>query len=243
MNALQLGERHLMCFIWSLLVRQYIFREWMRLMHLGIIWFALPSAGAFELWHQGPDRLIKAFCEGNWSQAVAVTCRYQIISAVLPQYIYCDNVQNRCGFPASPWQHMSISSMFMYDLLTPCILLHMHFPDRGITEGPSGILQQKGSLNSHFPNPQAVSQIREYLLGVFVFLHSYTAHTPHHIMLFSVPITYLMVFKHEHSAAAKEAILFGCAIRTYQCWRWMSLSRQCIWVELRLKANVWYSLL
>lgn len=69
----------------------------------------------------------------------------------------------------------------------------------------------------------------------FVILFLHAVHTVRTTTLFPQCPWFLNT---EHPAAAKEELLFVWTARSYQCWGWINLSRQCIWFVQWQKAHI-----
>lgn len=183
-------------------------------------------------------RHTKAVCEGNGSQAIAVRLLCQMLPAALPQYMYCDTFRTDgfCWTALDTTAHENLIHFHAW-------CLHpVHAVKRALPRGGEAflkVLQQRGSLDSHLPDPGTVTQAWEHLLRVVCdIIPTHCAHYAHHNALFSVLIPTPWFLNTEHPAAAKEDFLFGWPIRTHECWRWMNPSRQCIWFVLWQKARV-----
>lgn len=188
MSTPQLGARHKMCFIWSHLLQQYIFRESMSFTHLlHIIWFALPSGGAFELCHQSPHS--KAH-HSLWRELIEVKLLQLGSCAKYSQLSYLSTcyVQNRWILLNSAWYHNTWESyQFSCMISLPHACCSVCTSQRGwhIHRRSCRGLATEREFELTFPKLHGCAPNTGTSLQSSLWYYTYIVHTMHTTKLFS----------------------------------------------------------
>lgn len=142
-------------------------------MHLcHIIWFALPSAGTFELW-------VQALRHTKVVSVKGIVC--QFLPAMLPENMHCVIFKADVLLWAAPVTTACESHQFSHTFFHPV---------NAVVSASQGEWQHSpkvlhGSCDIEIPDPRAVTQAWEHLFGVFCStIPTHSAHSAHHDALF-----------------------------------------------------------